>query len=301
MPESTLRLIDLKGLLADTSRLLNTMYFVKNAFFMDREDTICTCINFSDLLDMRKDFLQELVATIIDFVYYESRQESIIKNISPKHSVGYSILFQKATGKFRSSSVNGQFAELLVFNLLQHHFHAVPVLRKMSLTTNTELERNGADAIHLGKRDDNFIMYIAECKTYDFSKCFNKAFHGALEDVIAHYKEHRNELSLYTYEDFIPPDLEVFTRKYLEGKCDIEVNLVAMVTYNESGEPKGLNKNEKLKYIMKQITTSAESLRKSDVLNKIPEELRPRIHFILFPIHELSELLQNFKRKIGKG
>ncbi len=300
MQNNNLSEINLENLLTDTSRLINTMYFVKNAYFWDRDDTICTCINFAYLLCMRDEFLQELVSTIIDYVYHEKKQESIIKKISPKPSIGYSFLFQQATNKFRNCSINGQFAELLIFNLLQHHFRAVPIIRKMTLTTNTELERNGADSIHIGKSNGKYVMYIGECKNYNFDKCFNKSFHDALDDVIEHYKNHRNELNLYTYDEFISPELEEFARDYLEGKEEIELNMIAMASYNETIDIKGTNKNEKLNFIMNQITRSVESLKKEYVLKKIPEELHPRIHFILFPLWELSELLNRFKRKIGK-
>ena len=65
---------------------------------------------------------------------------------------------RRARDKFRKGSgntllVQGQFGELLLFHFIQKCMKAVPLLRKM-ITTSSQHERFGADAIHYKLRTE---------------------------------------------------------------------------------------------------------------------------------------------------
>ncbi|PXY02660.1 hypothetical protein DF185_00770 [Marinifilum breve] len=298
--------IDIEELLSSTKALMKKMYFIEDSFGLDfNEKSFGTCVNYCDLIELQDEFVTEIVATVLRYVYSKSKQSEIRKRLveedEREEDNAYSILLDRAKGKFRSSNLQGQLSELLIFNLLQSHFKAVPILRKMSLTTNPEMERNGADAIHLARENGQYKIYIGECKTSDRKdRAFNYAFKEAVEDVIKHYKEHRNELSLYVYEDFIPEELEGYTKKYLDGDItDTEVHLVCMVTYGQNEFVEGSSRTEILENTMNKIQDSVNGINKNILYKKVESRLRPRIHLILFPVNDLTSMLEKFSKKIG--
>ncbi|WP_165838216.1 HamA C-terminal domain-containing protein [Pontibacter arcticus] len=294
------------GLLASTKALLNKMYFIEDSFDLGVNNRcIGTCINYSDLLEMQDEFIEELVATVLRYVYSKRKQNQmkahLINNEERDEDNAFSILQARAKSKFRKADVKGQISELLIYNLLQHHFKAVPILRKMPLTTNPELERNGADAIHLGVEGGKVKIYIGECKTSDRETgAFNYALTESIKDVILHYKSHRNEMNLYVYEDFIPEELEDFVQKYLNGDItDVQVNLVCMVSYGNKDTITGNSREEKLEDTIEKVRNAVRSINRDILHKKIDSALKPRIHVLIFPINEMNSLLEKFSKKIG--
>jgi hypothetical protein len=296
--------IDFESLLTDTKTLLEKMFYVRESFdLLPDHEHIGTCIGYSDLLELDKEFINELTNRIINFVYSKENVAAIIKKLKDEgrdEPQAYSELLRRSHAKFRKGNLKGQFSELLIFNLLQHHFKAVPVLRKMKITTNPTVERHGADAIHLAKDGKKLKLFLAECKTYDAKeKNFQNAFHDSLNDIVLHYSEHRSELDLYNFEEFIPEPLEKITRDYLEGKLDnIEVNLVCMVSYRNEGSASGSNKTELLDSVIESLRTSAKKINKALLAKKIPDNLMPRIHYVFFPINDVEGLLEKFGERL---
>lgn len=300
-------MINLDSLLAKTDAFVSTMYAVQEDFGLTVPDVkhIGTCINFADLQEMRERFVEELANTVITYVYSPARQNELrdaLMQGGRDESAAWRHLFKRAKNKFRPSSLQGQFSELLLCNLLQHYYKAVPLVRKMSLTTNPKLERNGADAIHIARAGNAYRLYIGEAKTYDRK-------HGGLKEALVdgindllkkHYVEHTRELDLYTYEDFVPPELESIVRQYHAGSLtDAEVHLVCIVAYDEKAEVLGVSRQEKLEFIMRTLRQAIAVAAKTKAVKKIPDELRPRLNCIFFPVHKMDELIAAFKVELG--
>ncbi|MDX2471862.1 MAG: SAVED domain-containing protein [SAR324 cluster bacterium] len=119
----------------------------------------------------------------------------------------------------------------------------------MTLTTNSKLERKGANAIPLAQTNGKLQPYIVGCKTYFAEEYpFNKAVYASTKYIVNHFKDHRDELNLYSFDNFVTPELESICQEYLEGeRGDIEVNLVCMVAYDNSTEITVSNQQDKLK------------------------------------------------------
>ena len=114
-------------------------------------------IEYQDINELREDFLEELTDSIVDWIYSsekfnELKQKAISKGkteAAATQEVG-----RKAKQKFRANHnsdkllIQGQLGELLLFHFIQRCMKAVPLLRKMNITTSSEHERFGADAIH---------------------------------------------------------------------------------------------------------------------------------------------------------
>lgn len=264
-------------------------------------------IEFQDINELRDDFLEELIDSIVDWIYssdkfVELKQKAINKGkseASATQEVG-----RKAKQKFRADHntdellIQGQFGELLLFHFIQRFMKATPLLRKMKITTSSAHERFGADAIHYKIQDGKNVIIIGEAKTYSSKYKFVTAFADALDSIVNTYKEHRRELNLYVHEDFLDYDMNKVAEDYLNNKLkNVEIHLVSIVTYDE---------NNKLKFesessIRKQIETIIAERYHSFDDSKIDIEKNPilnRITYIVFPIWDLKGLVEEFQKMI---
>ncbi|MEJ1961071.1 MAG: DUF1837 domain-containing protein [Gammaproteobacteria bacterium] len=298
-------MIDIDALLAKTESLLSTMYVVQDGYGLGPpgKTHVGTCINFLDLLEMRKQFVEELVNTATAFVYSKAKQTALLNALAEEGrdpSAAWSQLIRRARKKFRPFSVQGQFSELLLCNLLQHYFHAAPLVRKMSITTNPNVERNGADAIHIARDGLDYRLYLGEAKTYDRKNGgLTTALSNAINDILEKYEKHTDELSLYTYEDFVPTELEEVARAYCNGTLEtVEVHLVCIVTFHEKEAITGHSRQEKLDFIIGALKKATEKASKATAFADVPLELRPRLNFILFPVREMEDLIGSFSKAL---
>jgi hypothetical protein len=296
---------DFSALTKHTDAFLKTMYAVRDDFSVSPSKRhIATCINYADLKEMRDEFVRELTNTAVTFVYSPERQKQIVARLQAEgRDTGgaYSQLLKRARAKFRSSNLQGQFSELLLCNLLQHYFHAVPLLRKMPITTNPEMERNGADAIHVAREATGYKLYLGEAKTYDRKQdSLKDALVDAVTDITrVHYPNHRNELDLYTHEDFLPPQLEEIAQNYIAGTLvNIEVHLVCIATYRSASQVSASSRAEILDQTIAELRTEVEPVFKHPAFTRIPTELVPRMNYILFPIREMSALIAAFTNEM---
>ena len=212
-------------------------------------------------------------------------------------------LIDLAKGKFRSRDnedidmLKGQFGELMLFNFLQYFFKAVPVLRKMPITTSPLHERFGADAIHYRKNEEEHLFFLGEAKTYDKSS-FRDAICNGVESIIGTYLNHRKELDLYLY-DFIDEKLKSIVKSYKRGTLEnSKINLVCIIAYSEKDMKIGDNDAEIQKNIFNMIKKRCEKFNNEN-LNKHDNKHLDRIHYIIFPFWEFEELLKKFQKKIG--
>lgn len=132
-------------------------------------------IEFQDLNELREDFLEELIDSIVDWIYSsdkfaELKQKAMDKGKSD--AAATQEVGRKARQKFRADHntdellIQGQFGELLLFHFIQRFMQATPLLRKMKIATSSEHERFGADAIHYKIQDAKNIIILGEAKTY---------------------------------------------------------------------------------------------------------------------------------------
>ena len=269
------------------------------------KEHIITSIKYQGLNQMRREFIQRLTSSTIKYVIskvkYQRERKQLLDDGFDEPDINAEI-FHLATGYFRKSDIKGQFSELLLFNLLQYHFEAIPVVRKMMITTNTGLERNGSDAIHLGLSENGeYCVYLGEAKTY--TSGFTKAFGEAIKSIIKSYNEHRNELQLLSYAEFLESEVRDLMREYLNGTIDLPVKLVIIISYCTG---KTLDLESKEAYIKHYIEHAINECRKitdthfrDEEKNKINPGLLHEIHYILFPINELEEILKDFQLQLG--
>lgn len=111
------KVVNIDKLLANTQAFINTMYVVREDFSLTpNKNHIGTCINYADLIEMREEFIEELVHTVTQFVYSKNKQSKLVSEFSKDrdNSAAQSKLVKRAKTKFRTSYLQGQFSELLV-------------------------------------------------------------------------------------------------------------------------------------------------------------------------------------------
>lgn len=292
--------VEIESLLPKMDAFMRTMHHVSLDLTLEpKKQHIATCIDYQDLNQLRSEFLREMIASVTRYVYSRGKQNEIIAGESKDRELedAHSILQQRAKEKFRPSSVKGQFSELLLFNLLTYHFKAVPIIRKMKITTNTEMERNGADAIHIAKPAKKYILYLGEAKTY--TSGFKPALKKALESILETFGTHRDELNLYKYEDFLEPELRKIAESYIDNTLkDFEVHFVCIITYCVGEMELAADRDKTIQKYMDSITAEAKKIKATDYPT-IEAAIKARINYIFMPVNELDKLIEDFKTKIG--
>lgn len=299
---------DIKEKLVKNNPLFKDVHIIKQKFDIlpaDREHYGVN-IDYQDIQELREDFINDLLDTVIDWVYSHDKYEELKKKEIRKgksEAAAFSTIQRKARQKFRKSRgdellVQGQFGELLLFHFIQRCMEAVPLLRKMKITTSSQHERFGADAIHYKIENEKNIIILGEAKTYSSRYRFNNAFEDAITSILNTYKTHREELNLYVHEDFLDPEMNEIAEEYLKKTLrNVEIQLVCIIVYHETKKLKEKTEEEIRKEIEQIII---EKYKKYDN-EKIPIEeniILNRITYIVFPIWKLDELLKIFQEEL---
>jgi hypothetical protein len=302
--EIILRTELIQSLLTHTQAVMNHVFWFRHHLDLQPERPhVGSSINYTDIKCREDDFLRELICTIANWVYSKARAKAIVEErlslTTNDPSNAYTFLTTQAFSKFRPGFPQGQFGELLLFNFVQHFFQAVPLLRKMRITTSIGHERFGSDAIHI-KQDKNAMVFIlGESKCYESKYQFNSAFNTSLTSIINSFNSLDKELNLYTYDDFIEPEIEDLAKRYKRGELRrVHFELVCLVAYNETKKINGGNEEEIKQSIHSIIYDRCQSLD-SGMFRNIEPRILDRINYIIFPIWKLDELLDGFRKLIG--
>lgn len=295
--------------LINNDALFRNVHVIQQSFEIvpQKDSHIGASIAYQDLLELRSDFINELYDTIIDWVYDSEKYQEILNAELKKgksKSAAASAVQRKAKEKFRGDKeadkllVQGQMGELLLFHFIQRFMKATPLVRKMKLTTSSDMERFGADAIHYRKDEDKNVFVLGEAKVYTSDYKFNTAFETSLNSILDTYSNIKKELNLYVHEDFLPSELDVIAESFLNNTIENPyVELVCIVVYNENKRIDPLGD----KTIYEQIDGIIKERFKNFDNSKIDIKSNPilsRINYIVFPVWELEKLATEFQNKI---
>lgn len=265
-----------------------------------KKEHIVSSIAWLDIKPRVSDFLGELINTIVDWVYNSKKQNELINERFAKTSSygnASTFLYQLARSKFRDGHFQGQFGELLLCNFLQKFFDSAPLVRKMKISTSSDLERFGADAIHFGCQNDNPILYLGEAKCYT-SGAFSAAVKNSVNSIFTTFENIDNELNLYTYDDFLTEDMEIIAKKYKDNELEnMRFELVCIIIYNESKQIQSDNENSIREEIQRIVVDRCSKLSK-DFYSNYDKRTLNRIHYIIFPIWELQKVLEEYEKKM---
>lgn len=298
----------LKRLVENEALFRNIHVITQNYDIIPKDNKhIGAYIEFQDIRELREDFLEELIDSIVDWIYSSDKFVALKQKAMDKgksEAAATQEVGRKARQKFRADHntdkllIQGQFGELLLFHFIQRFMKATPLLRKMKIATSSEHERFGADAIHYKIQDGKNIIILGEAKTYSSKYKFAKAFEDAINSIVNTYKEHRRELNFYVHEDFLDNDMNEVAEDYLNNELkNVEVHLVSIITYNENRKRKLENESNIRKQIEKIIADRYHAFDNSKIdIEKNP--ILKRITYIVFPVWDLRGLAQEFQNMI---
>lgn len=297
---------EIENRLINNDSLFNFIHVIQQNFEIIPDDKlhIGASIAYQDIKELREGFINELYDTIVEWVYSSEKYSELLENEKAKgksQSVASSAVQRKAKAKFRKSDdsenllIQGQMGELLLFHFIQRYMKAIPLLRKMKITTQKMIERFGADAIHYKKENGNNILVLGEAKTYTSKYKFKDAFSDAITSILVTYNNLHNELGLYSHEDFLDEELDIVAENYLNNTLENpKIELVSIVVYNENKKINFTDQedihrqiDEIIKYRFKNYDNSKIDLDGNPILK--------RITYIVFPIWKLDELAKEFQ------
>jgi hypothetical protein len=289
--------------LTHTDKLVDHIFwFYEDLELLPQKDHYGLSINYTDIKERKDDFLSELINTVVSWVYNQRKVKSILdERLKGSNDIGNAISFvtNLAYSKFRKGFPQGQFGELLLFNLIQHYNKAVPVLRKQRITTSVGHERFGADAIHYKKDGENHLFILGESKCYESKYSFNNAFETSLKSIEDTFNKLDTELDLYLYDDFLEPELENIVKKYKKGDLKkVKFELVCLIAYNETNTING-DCEDSIKESIKNIIRDRCKAFDKSKFSLINGRVLSRINYIVFPIWNLDQLLEKFQTKVG--
>lgn len=300
---------DIAKRLIDNNSLFNKVCIVTQRYDIlpDDKDHIGAYIEYQDLTELRTEFIEELSYSIVDWIYSSEKYKELQKKFIAQgrtEAAATQLIAKKAREKFRTNKysknvlIQGQMGELLLFHFIQRCMKAVPLLRKMKITTSAAHERYGADAIHFKIENGKNIIILGEAKTYISNYHFNRAFSDALDSILQTYENFRKELGLYICEDFLDEEMEKVANDYMENKLkDVEVHLVSIVTYNENKKITKTSESSIKKNIQKIIEDRYKEFDNT-IIDLQKHRILSRITYIVFPVWDLNELVNDFQKLI---
>lgn len=300
---------DINARLTPNDALFNNIYIIQQKFNIvpDKDSHYGASIDYQDISELRNEFLTELYNSIVDWVYssdkYKELREAAMK-MGRSEAAAHAEVQRKAREKFRGNHtveellMQGQLGELLLFHFIQRCQKAVPLLRKMKITTSAHHERFGADAIHFKYENGKPLIILGEAKTYTSQYKFNVAFENAVNSILTTYKNHKEELNLYVHEDFLDKEMNEIAEAYLNNKLEgVEIHLVSIVVYDETANLNITNQADIRNQIEKIIKKRYENFdnTKIDIEHNA---ILNRITYIVFPVWKLEELVRDFQNKL---
>ena len=297
--------------LIDNRALFNYIYIIEQTFDIISKDNkhYGASIDYQDIKELRSEFLEQLYDSIVNWVYSTKKYKKL-KNIAIKSGktdeASANEVFRRAVNTFRANRnsdkllIQGQLGELLLFHFIQKLQKAIPLLRKMKITTSSAHERYGADAIHFKYEKNNPIIILGEAKVYTSEYSFNKAFEDAIISILKTYEHHRDEINFYTHEDFLEDEMNTIAEQYINNQLEnVEVNLVSIIVYNETLKLNGDNRDSIRKniadIIAKRYSKIAKRYPKVDIENNT---ILKRITYIVFPVWDLDMLANDFQKML---
>lgn len=300
---------DVESKLINNDALFNNIHIIQQNFDIipDKDTHIGANIAYQDIRELRTEFINELYDTIVDWIYDSEKYQELLKKElqnGKSHAAASSAVQRKANEKFRGNGVTdkllvqGQMGELLLFHFIQRFIKATPLVRKMKITTSSDMERFGADAIHYKKDNDKNVFVLGEAKVYTSDYRFNSAFKNSLDSILNTYDNFRQELNLYVHEDFLSPELDEIAESYLNNTIDNPyLELVCIVVYNENKKINVLSDTSIYSQIENIIKDRFKNFDNSEIdIGAHP--ILSRINYIVFPVWKLEELATEFQNKI---
>lgn len=287
-------------MLTNTTNLMNCIHWFRQDITKPKAKSHTgIAIDYLDLMENSNSFIRELKSTASSWVYSSEKYKKILEKEMAERGGdiqnAISAIEQTVRMKFRKGCPQGQYGELLLFNFIQHFFQATPLLRKMSITTNPNLERHGADAIHYLKKDDDHVFFLGESKCYKSKYHFNTALAESVNSILNTITNIQNEINLYQHDDFIDPELQPIADGLINNSLANPIfELVCLIVYEENTNVDAPSAAE-IRLKIEDVVKERWEKTNDDLYANFHQGYINRINYIVFPSWSLESLLESFE------
>lgn len=293
--------MDIDKILVPTTKLFEAIEVYKTSMTLRPEgEHYASHIKLLDFKFNRNHLITRLREAIIDWVFSKDEANRIFNEefgADEDRNAASTALYISARETIRIEAPQGQFGELVLSGFLRHLFQAAPLLRKQAVRTSDNLERFGADAIHIsgGKPTK---LYLGESKCYTSKYRFASAFKASIESMHTTVENFDSEIKKFRTGNFIEEELKPIALSILKNEIDdLEVHPVCMVIYNETEKLNGNGSRERKEEIRKAIMTRCNNIT-PDSYDAIDEAILRRCIYIIFPVWDLDKLLDDFTKAL---
>lgn len=297
------------GNLINNESLFKNLHVLHKNFDISPSDRkhIGSSITYEDTNELREDFLDELLDTMIDWVYCSEKYDELVQQSMnegrSKANASQSVV-KKIEKKFRRdivekrTSAYRQITELILFHFIQRFMGAVPLLRKENIYSGNDCECICSNAVHYKYESNKNVIVLGNSIIFKNTCSFGQNFEKSLDIVIDKYKNIRKDLYLYTYENFLSKEMIEIAESYLSKNMkDININLVNIVIYNEE-QMLNMTDEEDIKMQIESLIENRYKDFNNNIIDTKDSSAVKRITYIIFPIWELEELIKLFQDKI---
>lgn len=291
--------------LINNDALFNNIHIIKQKFDIvpvDKEH-IGASINYEDIEELREEFLQELVDTIVDWVYSSEKYEKLKQKSMDKGKsdiAANSEICNKVRRQFRrcvneNVIAQGRIVELLLFHFIQRYLRASPLLRKENILNSKNNDSTLANVIHHKIEKGENIIVLGEAKSFSSKYKFEDVFLESLDSILNTYKNHRKEIELYIHEDFLDNDMNLIAEAYINRSLKkTKVHLVDFIMYNET-QKLSITDEYDIKNQINTIIKERYSKFKNENIDIQNNPILSRITYVLFPVWEIEKLAELFQ------
>ena len=289
--------MDITKLLAPTQKLFEAIEVYKvDMGLKPPGEHYASNIKLMDFKFNKTHLINRLREAIIRWVFSRSEADRIFKEAfgpDSDHGTASAALYTSARETIRISAPQGQFGELLLSAFLQHLFQAAPLLRKQPVRTSDNLERFGADAIHVSAGSPH-KLFLGESKCYKSPYTFNSAFQASLESMCTTIENFEREIKNFTTGGFIENDLKGLALSILKNEItDLEIHPVCIIIYNEKQKLSSIGSKNRQEEIKKALVERCKKVP-NDAYCNVDQAALHRFIYIIFPIWDLENLLEDF-------
>ena len=201
-----------------------------------------------------------------------------------------------------------ELAEVVLYGIMKHHYHALPVVPKIFYKQNSQDNAKGADSVHIVIHDDDFSIWLGEAKFYNSIE--DSRLDGIVKSVGNSLatrklrKENSIITSIHDLDKYITNnDMKVHIKKCLGIETSIDVlkphlhiPILLLHECNTTKSCKSLTEEYKLTIIKHHKERSVAYFRKQvAALGSVVTRYSDiNFHVILFPVPDKKEIVNKF-------
>lgn len=217
----------------------------------------------------------------------------------------------RLTDKLGDISKGSELAEIVLYGIMKHHYHALPVVPKIFYKQNSQDNAKGADSVHIVIEDGEFSLWFGEAKFYNsiadarLSSIITSVGNSLKTDKLK--KENSIITNISDLDSLVlDDDMKSQIKKALSNRNSIDdlkpkINIPIFILYecditNQINRPSEEYKNELIAYHKERANSYFKKQIKS--ISHIFDYGEVKFHIILFPVPKKDIIVNKFIKNV---